>query len=146
MFKHHTISHELFTTISLTSVILPLYGFADECRQLMTQLRSKSRKLWNSDMDKWFKVLSWVKRTMKINADSNITFEMLWQNYLYAMVKLEVDVEYAKDLDNLANFIQNWGNKKLVEITWINLDPHLKKQDLKSKISEFLGIILIKFI
>ena len=143
MYKQHTISHDLFTTISLTSDILPLYGYADECRQLMTQLRSKSRMLWNSGMDKWFKVLSWVKRTMRMNANNDRIFELLLQNYLFAMVKLEVDVATAKYFENLADFVNNWGNKKLMEISWINLDPKLKKLDLKSKISAFLGKIII---
>ncbi|CAI2385749.1 unnamed protein product [Moneuplotes crassus] len=41
------ISKELLTTLPLTSVILPYFGYADECQILMTQLRRASRKLWD---------------------------------------------------------------------------------------------------
>ncbi|CAI2385955.1 unnamed protein product [Moneuplotes crassus] len=40
---------ELFTTLPLTSVILPYFGYADECQILMTQLRRASRKLWDKN-------------------------------------------------------------------------------------------------
>ena len=141
MDKYHTISNELLTTISLTSVILPLYGYADECRQLMSQLRSKSRKMWVNDMSKWFRVLSKVKRTMKIDTDHDNKFEMLKQNYLYAMLKLEIDVNSKEDFNKLANFLKELSNIKLVEIARINLDASLRKIDIKPYVVEILGKI-----
>ena len=60
-------SVRLFTILGITSEILPFYGYADQCRQLMTQLRSKSRRLWNENIDNWFKTLSPVKRTINVN-------------------------------------------------------------------------------
>ncbi|CAI2387148.1 unnamed protein product [Moneuplotes crassus] len=41
------LTKEFLTNLPLASVILSYYGYADECRGLMTQLRSGSRSLWN---------------------------------------------------------------------------------------------------
>ncbi|CAI2361168.1 unnamed protein product [Moneuplotes crassus] len=48
-------SISLLTTLSLTIKILPYFGYADQCKTLMTQLRSESRQLWLSNEDQWLK-------------------------------------------------------------------------------------------
>ncbi|CAI2361316.1 unnamed protein product [Moneuplotes crassus] len=48
-------SISLLATLSLAIKILPYFGYADQCKTLMTQLRSESRQLWLSNEDQWLK-------------------------------------------------------------------------------------------
>lgn len=100
-------SHEFLTILSLTNEFLPFYGYADECRQLMTQLRHGSRKLWNQNMAKWFKTLSPVKRTMQVDSNNKSKFEFLHQNYRYAMFKLELYVKNFEQSNAFYSFVEN---------------------------------------
>ncbi|CAI2369271.1 unnamed protein product [Moneuplotes crassus] len=45
------VSKAFLTTVPLVLKILPYFGWADECKILMTQLRSQSRSLWFSEED-----------------------------------------------------------------------------------------------
>ncbi|CAI2369400.1 unnamed protein product [Moneuplotes crassus] len=47
-----TVSKTLLTTVPLVLKTLPYFGWADECKVLMTQLRSQSRSLWFSQEDR----------------------------------------------------------------------------------------------
>ncbi|CAI2384476.1 unnamed protein product [Moneuplotes crassus] len=49
------VSQSLMTSLSLAIKILPYFGYSDQCKILMTQLRSESRQLWLSNEDKWLK-------------------------------------------------------------------------------------------
>ncbi|CAI2361262.1 unnamed protein product [Moneuplotes crassus] len=48
-------SISLLTTLSLAIKVLPYFGYADQCKILLTQLRSESRQLWLSNEDQWLK-------------------------------------------------------------------------------------------
>lgn len=115
----HRHSVDLFTKLSNTTTILPYYGYADECRQLMTQLRHQSRELWTSHIDKWFQILSPVKRVKIVNVNSNKEFQYLLHDMRYAMYTLRFSFTSFITFEHLDNFLENIKDKKLLEVVQI---------------------------
>ena len=69
----------------------------------MTQLRSQSRTLWNENINKWFKTLSPVKRTISINLPDIKNLKYLTENHRFAMFKIILTL---RDLDNIDAFYE----------------------------------------
>ncbi|CAI2385916.1 unnamed protein product [Moneuplotes crassus] len=138
------LSKTIFTKIGITNEILPFYGYAEQCRQLMTQLRSESRKLWNDDIEKWFKNLSQVKR--EIHVDNKEVLEYLDQHYRYAMFKIVLTFNKMSDVTRFYDFLANSkegsiSKAKFLEITQVNLPKFKKKYVMEEFITTFLECI-----
>ncbi|CAI2381937.1 unnamed protein product [Moneuplotes crassus] len=120
------VSRTLFTNLGITNEILPFYGYADQCSQLMSQLRSQSRHLWK-DMDniqKWFKHLAQVKRVIRVD-DARI-YQYLNQNRRYSMFKIELWFRKTADFKMFDEFLSNSEDgsickANLIEITKVYL-------------------------
>ncbi|CAI2361365.1 unnamed protein product [Moneuplotes crassus] len=118
----------LLTTLSLTIKILPYFGYADQCRTLMTQLRSESRQLWLSNEDQWLKPLIngqeeevfhiqkrnlWVENLKgPSNSDDEVSPDSQMMELIHAgTYKLYslifcLDDENLSSLETIANFCQ----------------------------------------
>mmetsp|Transcript_25057 Transcript_25057/g.28803 ORF Transcript_25057/g.28803 Transcript_25057/m.28803 type:complete len:98 (-) Transcript_25057:68-361(-) len=63
---HGEISQKLFTTLPISSLILPYYGYAHMCKRLMTKLRKDSYYLWQRHYSKWAQLKTIKKKTVII--------------------------------------------------------------------------------
>jgi len=136
-------SKGLFTVLGITNEILPFYGYADQCRQLMTQLRSKSRKLWEDNIDNWFKTLSCVKRTINIKIDSanKKKLNLLKENKRYAMFKIVLSLDKLRDISIFFDFCDKIDKIELLEISKVYLPNKFTKCDIKIYIQTFFDKI-----
>jgi len=134
-------SNEFLTKLSLTTEILPFYGHADQCRQLMTQFRRGSRNLWNENLNKWFNVLSSVKQTVIIDSSNVAELNFIAQNHRYAMCKLNIQVGNLNNLDNLSEFIKGLADPSMLEIEAIILETSKHNKDYELLVPDLLKII-----
>lgn len=100
------LSGSFLTVQSLTTEILPYFGYAHECERLMTTLRSGSRKLWISNVYHWSRLLSDVKQTVVIDEHSEEKIKYLTKHDRYAMFKFII-IAKLNGFDCLYDFTEH---------------------------------------
>ncbi|CAI2361206.1 unnamed protein product [Moneuplotes crassus] len=90
----------LLTTLSLAIKVLPYFGYADQCKTLMTQLRSESRQLWLSNEDQWLKPFTNDKEEEVFHMKKRI---LLIKNFKGPSSSGDKAISYYSQIMNLAH-------------------------------------------
>ena len=112
--KH--LSHDIFTKLSNSSVLLEWYGNAYQCRMLMCQLRSGSRKLWNENLKEWSHKLENVKESIDIGLGDYEKMNKLFKNQRYAMYNITIRISNEANLRVLYNYLEELKDPSIVSI------------------------------
>ena len=99
----------------------------------MTQLRSESRKLWQENVIQWYKILLQVRRTMVVNAENEVKFKFLAQNYSYALFKLKIVVNNFGNCEALFQFMSECQDESILNIEKIYLKSSVCNEFKKHK-------------
>ena len=100
-------SNPLSKSLPLTSIILPYYGFVDECWFLMQSLSRGSQKLWNENEQILLRIVA-KKRAITLH---------VWNDNVIQLINLNSLKYFNIDVEDTENFIRLLRNRLQSQIS-----------------------------
>ena len=112
------ISNEIFTKISLTSLILPYYAKPQIWHNLMVSLRKKSWEIWIKNYKRWWNILSeYMEKVRLFKLHLLEPINELWKELFY---KYTYKVKaFTPEIKRLTNILKK---SKAFYIEWVSIE------------------------